>query len=1614
MQKLMKDYLDELRRQKKRRRKAAIAVVLLVVLVVGTVTSGLTQYGIAMTEDYKCGLEEHKHTDECYEEALICGHGDADDMQEEDSSQGDNSAKSEEPEQEASEPEEQEVKQQDTAEPKEAQEGHQHTKDCYETEDVLECKLEESEGHTHGEDCYETEKTLTCEEEESEGHTHGDECYETDEALVCEEEHEHSEDCYETEKVLTCKEEESEGHTHGDDCYESESTLTCKEEENEGHTHDEGCYVQEEVLKCGQEESEEEQTESPATEPVPSSPEEETAPEETDDPEADAEQHTHTEECYESQPVCGLEEHEHTDECLIDKTADVEDASVWDAQYADVEWTDSWSEDLVMAARMQIGYRESVDNYQIAEDGSHKGYTRYGEFAGDPYMDWDAAFVNFCMYYAGLSESGLFPDTIDAAQWVEQFTELNEQSEVYLSAPADHVPTEGDLIFFESGEEEEKETRMGIVSSYEEDTNEIQVIEGNSTDEVKENTYDVANGQITAYLKITEIESVYKGNLLRYEDDQVEILVTAIEENAIPDGVELKVVPIVPDNEETKEQYQAIEEQLQEKVSQSTDQEKIASEYVDAEDETFDEFESTISEENEMIESDADNGMENEYPWMDDGTEEEFVEEATCTIAGFLAYDISFVNADGIEVEPSGNVSVSMRYKNAVLPDEIEENTDELYVTVMHLEEDGEGAVKEVVDLAENKQLKEISTTEKNEIKRVEFETSSFSAIVLTWTDSEETTYSASTSTSTSKAAAKAATMSPPVHHKYIKRNAASDGSTNTYTVSLDVQGKVQTKNVDIILIVDASSSMTHDSNQNANRVQNAVTQLVKDAKASCPDTVTINMGIVEFSTGFDQKGDFDYGSPYNNWYYTSNGTEKAVTGANSDFPATKYGLKSKIPNNAYKKPDKTPDAKTAKKIDNINKLSDTYQYKISGYGVATNWQAGIRQAETLLASRSDKNETYVVFLTDGLPTARYKTGSNTQTQGACSENYYLNNSVGYTGTDNTNYKKAVSEWNNSTKIANAEGKYVVYVGDDNCKERCKTFATAVGATLKSGNSAKNLGDTFEAILKKITRRAYTNVVIQDTLSDYVEYAYQNVAAENFTVRRINSSGGSKKLTLGTDYTISFSGTNKKTFKVNLLKGGELANNYTYRVQINVIPSKLAIKYKLQNKTSSYPTGMKGDANTDGPGTITTKTSSGKAGFYSNNNDKTQLSYKAEGVAETAPYEKPVIQVDTISWNATKKWVGPQADKVIVSLTAKAGSQDMSYINNILKNRDIELTASNDWKGTWTNLPKYHYYYNTNGNAVHTAITYTVTEKQVIRDGKDVTQEYALTPSVSGTTTTLTNTRKGILYVEKAWTDGADQHVGDAVLVGLYKDGKPASDIYGSNVVTLKKENSWKASFSLGKNAVIQQYTIKELKVASAADYDFKVGNNYYKGVDNGAVTKFGTANYVVEYASSVTVTDGSKITITNSPAPQWQIVKRSSSEGNPVLPGAVFTLTGDSGSYKGISDESGIVKWENVTVETPVKDGSYTLTETQAPDGYKAGASWTIVITKGNPVIDGQSGVMKDGILTFYYDNDTIFYELPSTGGSGIYGYMFDGVLLMAAAMLIAYRKRRKEVQGS
>ncbi len=237
------------------------------------------------------------------------------------------------------------------------------------------CGLEE---HSHTEECY--GDVLICGfETEGEGHAHTDECYEIISTLVCEL-------------------EESEGHTHAEECCDEEGNLICELEESEGHKHTEECYATEKNLICELEESE---------------------------------GHTHTEECYAHELICGLTEHTHCTQCYSDFDADLENEISWTAAVKNAKFTGCWSDDIVSAARTQLGYTESEKNYlvSVSDDGSEmlKGYTRYGawyraqgyvraenvavtvdEATGElietpdlRYMDWDTLFVSFCVRIPG-------------------------------------------------------------------------------------------------------------------------------------------------------------------------------------------------------------------------------------------------------------------------------------------------------------------------------------------------------------------------------------------------------------------------------------------------------------------------------------------------------------------------------------------------------------------------------------------------------------------------------------------------------------------------------------------------------------------------------------------------------------------------------------------------------------------------------------------------------------------------------------------------------------------------------------------------------------------------------------------------------------------------------------------------------------------------------------------------------------------------------------------------------------------------------------------------------------------------------------------------------------
>lgn len=89
-------------------------------------------------------------------------------------------------------------------------------------------------------------------------------------------------------------------------------------------------------------------------------------------------------------------------------------------------------------------------------------------------------------------------------------------------------------------------------------------------------------------------------------------------------------------------------------------------------------------------------------------------------LVGFLAYDIAFT-ADGEEIEPSGDVNITMEWLEAAVPDGVDDDAD---VSVQHFTED---AVEEV-DTAS------VKTADENSVESVEMTVDSFSVYTITWT----------------------------------------------------------------------------------------------------------------------------------------------------------------------------------------------------------------------------------------------------------------------------------------------------------------------------------------------------------------------------------------------------------------------------------------------------------------------------------------------------------------------------------------------------------------------------------------------------------------------------------------------------------------------------------------------------------------------------------------------------------------------------------------------------------------------------------------------------------------------------------------------------------------
>lgn len=309
-----------------------------------------------------------------------------------------------------------------------------------------------------------------------------------------------------------------EEHTHTQECYDAEGSLICGLEE---HVHTDACVRSEETAENGTEEtadtttentgnaatSEEAETvetaETTESSETADSTETENAGSETENTESDT-----TQEDTETTVDTGTSETEktteNTEDTKTDKTAqDTETQEEWEATFQSVELTGKYPEDVLAIAKTQIGYTESTENYVTDEAGEDRGYTRYGQWYGEPYGEWSGMFASFCLHYAGVEG---MPLSDDCEEWIKELSK-EEYSLYHEASDTEYEPVPGDMVFFDL-DGDTKADHTGIISevNISETENELKTIEGDWEDKVQTVTRSADDEKILGYGALPEQE----------------------------------------------------------------------------------------------------------------------------------------------------------------------------------------------------------------------------------------------------------------------------------------------------------------------------------------------------------------------------------------------------------------------------------------------------------------------------------------------------------------------------------------------------------------------------------------------------------------------------------------------------------------------------------------------------------------------------------------------------------------------------------------------------------------------------------------------------------------------------------------------------------------------------------------------------------------------------------------------------------------------------------------------------------------------------------------------------------------------------------------------------
>ena len=398
--------------------------------------------------------------------------------------------------------------------------GYTHTDTCFQTTSNFTCTLTETAGHVHGDICYSAPAfTLTCTTEETDGHTHCDTCYETVRVVTCALEqnipHAHTDACYIctpvlqcTEltaeegavAVLVCEEEELFPHTHESACFDQYGACVCGLLQISEHIHDNGCFVEtvestgELVLACGYEAHEhseiciaQKETDNTLT---------------ADQLIAEGyycgvAEHSHQAACFGENDylLCTMTEHEHDWICELIPVdlSDVETSEEWETGLPELQG--NIAADLIAVAQSQLGYEQSEVNY-IIENDEQLFYSRYADwwsYGEEPYGDWNAKFVAFCLDYAGITSVPLEPETATWPTMLEYYDQWQDNDGNFYPIPAD-------LVFFDTDSDDEADC-VGIITFVDPENSQMTVIHERHG-KVRERDYALDDSDILGYARI--------------------------------------------------------------------------------------------------------------------------------------------------------------------------------------------------------------------------------------------------------------------------------------------------------------------------------------------------------------------------------------------------------------------------------------------------------------------------------------------------------------------------------------------------------------------------------------------------------------------------------------------------------------------------------------------------------------------------------------------------------------------------------------------------------------------------------------------------------------------------------------------------------------------------------------------------------------------------------------------------------------------------------------------------------------------------------------------------------------------------------------------------------